>query len=159
MTFNLENLIISLEKVDLDDIFSDWRWRINDPKGLIFISKLGDMFLLGNDDSIYWLRTDDCQLTKVAENLKEFEFLINQEENLDNWFLPDLISRLEAAGKVLGPNEVYSYKQMPAIGGDYSVDNLEPTDISVHFTFSGQICQQIQNLPDGTRVKFSLKKG
>jgi hypothetical protein len=159
MTFRLEDLTIDIEHVDLEDICSAWQWRIREQKSLVLISKMGDMFLIGKDDRIYWLQTDLGDLTIAAENLSQFEYLLGQDENLDNWFLPDLIRRLEEAGKVLRPNQVYSYKKLPVIGGDYSVDNIDPTDISVHFSFSGQICEQIQNLPDGTEVKVSFEKG
>jgi hypothetical protein len=54
----------------------------------------------------------------------------------------------------LGKNEVYSFKKLPIIGGEYSVDNIEPTDISVHFTLTGMIHEQIKDLPDGTEVQI-----
>lgn len=158
MAIKLKDITINFQTLDLEDIFSAWRWRIRDQKGLIFISKLGDMFLLGKDDCVYWLQTDSGDLTKIADNVEHFERLLRQEENLDNWFLPELVKELEQAGKLLGPNQVYSYKKLPAIGGEYSIDNLDATDISVHFAFSGQICEQIQNLPDGTKVNITFKK-
>jgi len=158
MAFRLEDVTINFQDLDLEDICSAWQWRIQEQRSLILISKLGDMFLLGKDDCIYWLQTDSGGLTKIADNLEQFEYLICQEENLDNWFLPELIKRLEEAGKILGPNQIYSYKKLPVMGGDYSVENIEPTDISVHFAFSGQICEQIQELPDGTKVRITFKK-
>jgi len=159
MAIKLKDLTINLQDLNLEDIFSAWRWRIRDQKGLIFISKSGDMFLLGKDDGIYWLQADSGDLTKIADNVKHFESLLGQEENLDNWFQPEVIKKLEQAGKILGPNQIYSYKKLPVIGGEYSIDNIDPTDISVHFAFSGQICEQIQNLPEGTKVKVTFKKG
>jgi hypothetical protein len=158
MSLQLSDLVVDLENLDLENIFASWQWRVNEQKGLVFISKLGDMFLLGEDEGIYWLQTDCGDLVKVANNLQLFESLLTVEENLDNWFLPSLIEKLEASGKKLKPNQVYSYKKLPVIGGEYSIDNIEPTDISVHFAFSGQICEQIQNLPDGTNVKLTFKK-
>lgn len=158
MSFQLDDLIVNPENFDVADIFSTWQWRLHDQKGLVFISKLGDMFLLGEDDAVYWLQTDSGDLTKIAETLAHFEQLLTEDENLDNWFLPALIDKLEAAGKILKPNEVYSYRQLPVIGGEYAIENIEPADASVHFAFTGQICEQIQNLPDGTKVKLTFKK-
>jgi len=158
MATKLEDITINFQDLDLEDICSAWQWRIQDQKSIILISKLGDMFLLGKDDFVYWLQTDSGDLTKIAANLEHFERLLNQEENLDNWFLPELIKELEQAGKTLGSKQIYSYKRSPVLGGDYSIDNIEPTDVSVHFAFSGQICEQIQNLPDGTKVKIMFKK-
>jgi hypothetical protein len=158
MAINLDDVTINFQDLDLEDLFSAWQWRIGNQKGLILISKLGDMFLLGTDDAVYWLQTDSGDLTKIADNLEHFEQLLTREEYLDNWFLPELIKQLVQAGKTLGPDQVYSYTKPPVMGGEYSIDNIDPTDVSVHFSFSGQICEQIQNLPDGTKVKVTYKK-
>ncbi len=123
-------------------------------KGVVSISVLGDIFLLGNNDAVYWLQTDSGDLTKVADTLEQYEQFLNDEEKVDNWYLPSLVEKLLAVGKTLKENEVYSYKKPPIIGGEYSVENIEPTDMSVHFAFSGQICEQIANLPDGTKVNI-----
>jgi len=158
MATRLEDVTIDFQDLNLEDICSAWQWRIQDQKGLVLISKLGDMFFLGNDGGVYWLQTDSGDLTKIADNLEHFEELLTQYENFDNWFLPGLIEQLEQAGKTLGPNQVYSYLKIPVMGGEYSVDNIKPTDISVYFAFSGQICEQIQNLSDGTTVKVTFSK-
>ena len=158
--WKLADLVINSQDIDLEDIYSCWQWRLQGPKGLVLISKLGDiMFLVGMDDCIYWLQTDSGDLTKVADNREHFEQLLQEDENLDQWFLPALLDKLHIAGKSLGKNQVYSYKKMPVIGGEYSIENMDPVDISVHFAFSGQICEQIQNLPDGTKVKITFNPG
>jgi hypothetical protein len=69
----------------------------------------------------------------------------------------DLTTALRLFGKELNDGQLYSYKKLPIIGGDYTVDNFEPTDIEVHFCFAGQIFRQIKDLLDGTiidKIKF-----
>jgi hypothetical protein len=156
MDLQLDDLTINIAHVDMDDLCECWMWLIPDLKQVLMISKMGDMFIMQKDGCIYWLATDMGNLTKIANDYKEFEQLLLEEDNLDNWFLPLLIQQLIAAGMLLGPNQVYSFKLMPVMGGDYAVDNIEPTDLSVHFTITGQICQQIKNLPDGTKVKIKI---
>ncbi|MBN9386313.1 MAG: DUF1851 domain-containing protein [Chitinophagaceae bacterium] len=158
MNYTLQDLTIDFQDIDLEDICSCWQWRLSTLKNLVLISKMGDMFLLGKDDGVYWLQTDSGELTKIAQSLDHFEQLLADEANIDNWFLPLLLEDLIVAGKVLKENEVYSYRKLPVIGGEYSIDNIDPVDVSVHFAFSGQICEQIQNLPDGTKVKITCKK-
>ena len=68
---------------------------------VVLISSMGDIFLLGKDNAIYWLQTDVGALTKVADNLKIFEVLLKDEDNIDNWFLPLLVEKLVIAGKIL----------------------------------------------------------
>ncbi|MES2777766.1 MAG: T6SS immunity protein Tdi1 domain-containing protein [Bacteroidota bacterium] len=158
MTLTLKELTKDIDKVDVDDILSCWHWLIADMKAVVTISVLGDIFLLGNDGVIYWLQTDSGELTKAANSLQEYQNYLYDDDQIDNWFLPLLVEKLIAAGKSLKENEVYSYKKIPVIGGEYSVDNMEPTDMSVHFAFCGQICEQIKDLPDGTRVSVKFEK-
>ncbi len=157
LSFQVEDLTIDFKDIDLKDICSCWQWILQDMKGVVLISKMGDMFLIGIDGFIYWLQTDSGDLSKIADTLEHFESMLQNEQNIDNWFLPLIIEKLVGAGKSLQKNQVYSYKVMPIIGGEYSIENIEPVDISVHFAFSGQIAQQIQNLPDGTKVKIKVK--
>ena len=158
MSSNLEQLTKDITKVDIDDILSCWQWRLSEMKAVVTISRIGDIFLQGNDDAIYWLQTENGDLTKVAESLEHYQQLLCDDEIIDNWFLPLLIEQLLTAGMTLNEIEVYSYKKLPVIGGEYSVDNIEQTDMSVHFAICGQICEQIKDLPDGTKVNIKYER-
>src|SRR6476660_4195732 len=107
MTLTLKELTKEIEKIDVDDILSCWQWLLADMKVVITISVLGDLFLLGKDQAIYWLQTDSGELTKVADNLQQYQNYLSDDEKLDNWFLPLLVEKLIVAGKTLKENEVY----------------------------------------------------
>jgi len=157
MNLQLDDLTINMSRVDVADIRECWEWLLKDMPKVLMISKLGDMFLEGRDNGIYWLDTGIGELNKITDSISEFQQLLKDDEAVDNWFLPELISGLVDSGITLDSDEVYSYKKLPLIGGEYSVENLEPTNISVHFAISGQIAEQVKNLPDGTPVKIVLK--
>ncbi len=159
MSLSSKDLTKDITKIDLDDILSSWQWCMKEMKKVVLISAFGDLFLVGKDDAVYWMATDTGSIAKVADNLEQFNKLLNEEENIDNWFLPLLVEKLQTVGKILKENEVYSCIKLPVIGGEYSVGNIEPTDMSVHFSFSGQICEQIKDLPDGTKVNINFLKG
>jgi hypothetical protein len=158
MIFTLKELTKDINSVDSTDILSSWHWLIGEIKGVHTITVLGDLFLIGKDDGIYWLQSDFGELTKVAKNNLQFQKLLFDEEKLDEWFLPGLVEKLINAGKILKKNEIYSYKILPVLGGDYSVENIKPTDISVHFAFCGDICEQIKDLPNGTKINIVVKE-
>ena len=48
---------------------------------------------------------------------------------------------------------MFSFKHPPALGGTAAVDNLEPTDLEVHFSLTGQLHRQIAELPEGTPIE------
>jgi hypothetical protein len=147
-------LIKDLQKIDTGDITSCWQWKLNEMGPVVLVSCMGDMFLLGKDKAVYWLQTDAGLLSKVADDISHFNQLLLDEDTIDEWFLPLLTEELIAAGKKLKENEVYSLKIMTTIGGTWKIENIDPVDMSVHFLFTGQINEQIKNLPDGTPVKI-----
>jgi len=63
-----------------------------------------------------------------------------------------LFADLRDAGRTLGPGQVFSWRTPPALGGELVADNLEPTDVAVHFSLTGQIHRQIADLPEGTPI-------
>ena len=72
----------------------------------------------------------------------------------------ELTTQLQLSDKKLKDGQLFSYKKLPIIGGDYSLDNFEPTDMEVHFSFAGQIHNQVKDLPVGTKIKeFKFIKG
>ena len=158
MVLTLKELTKDINSVDIDDILSCWHWIIGDMKEVHTISCLGDIFFIGKDNGIYWLQCDCGELIKIADSSDEFQELLHEEENYDEWLLPQLVEELISEGKILQNNQVYSYKVMPIIGGEVSTENIEPTDISIHFAFCGQICEQVKDLPEGAKINIVLKK-
>lgn len=153
----LDDLIIDINKIDLNDIYTCWNWLLPVGSKVVMISKIGDMFLRGQDNRIYWLATDTGELTVIASNHTEFLTYLSNEDKLDNWFLPPLIEDLIKAKKFLASNQVYGFIKMPVLGGEYEINNITPTDINVHFAITGQIFEQIKNLPNGTSISIKFK--
>jgi hypothetical protein len=156
LTVTVLDLIKDIEKIDLEDITSDWEWLIGDYKNVLMVSKFGDMFLVNPDSEIVWLDTGTGTVTKVASSTTEFEEHLKNEEKVDHWFLPGLYLELESLSLILKENEVYSFQLLPALGGKYTADNIKPTDMSVHFSINGQVFRQLKNVPEGTEIKIEV---
>jgi hypothetical protein len=156
VNLNLEQLTKDISKIDQKDILSEWRWLLPDVKSVLIVTCMGDMFLEDKDGKVLFLLYDGGELEIVAESKPEFELYLKDEEKCDNWFLPLLFEKLITAEKYLKSNEVYSLKKTGILGGEYVVENIDPTDISVHFTLAGIICKKIWDLPDGTKVNISI---
>ena len=152
MRITWNELTISPDGVDFNDLLSEWRWLVGQEYQPVIISALGDLFLRQDDGRIFWLNTGSGELAEVAKDAEEFKNLIVQSDNTDEWFLPNLIGDLLASGKTLGAKECFGYKIPPVLGGKYEPDNFEPTDLSVHFGILGQIHFQIKDLPPGTKI-------
>ncbi|HLY71360.1 MAG TPA: T6SS immunity protein Tdi1 domain-containing protein [Puia sp.] len=125
---------------------------------VIMVTVWGDIFFEDNNKAIFWLQTDEGNLSKVADSNQDFQLFLKDENKIDNWFLPLLLEKLYNAGKILKEDEVFGFLKMPVLGGEYSIEKIVPCSMSVHFTFTGEICEQIKDLPDGTKVNVKFRK-
>ncbi|HMV11136.1 MAG TPA: DUF1851 domain-containing protein [Cyclobacteriaceae bacterium] len=133
-------------------LIRDWTWLTGTDKTPIMVSSIGDLFLKDKTDRVFWLNTGNGTLTAVADAIEMFREKLQDQDVVNDWFLVDLIDALKTEGKRLKPGQVYSYRKLIVLGGDYTPDNFEPTDIEVHFSFAGQIHQQVKDLPPGTKI-------
>lgn len=53
---------------------------------------------------------------------------------------------------LLSPVRTGSGLRPQILGGEYPVSNVEPTDLSVHYSFLADIYRQTKDLPEGTRI-------
>lgn len=162
MKINLNDFIKDITKIDTDDICSDWQWLLEQKYWPIMVTCSGDMFLTNANKGIYWLDSGMGELTWVASDISQFHIALEDLDNFDKWLLASTVLDLIESGEQLNDNQVYSYKLMPILNGDYSKENFDKTDISVHFSITGQICRQIRRPdnriipPDGTRVNVLI---
>ncbi len=77
---------------------------------------------------------------------------MQQPDQVDEWFVPQLIGDLIVSGKRLSTGQCYSYKLPPMLNGKMELDNFEPTDLLVHCSMFGQVGRKIQHLPEGTKI-------
>jgi len=156
MKMNLDDLTVDFNNDLADKLTEDWTWLIGTNKTPIIVSAIGDMFLKDVNGKIYWLDVGQGKCELVADRLEDFEEKLKNIEQVNEWFMIDLTTALRLS-KELKDGQLYSYKKLPVIGGDYTVDNFEPIDIEVHFCFAGQIQKQIKDLPDGTKVNVKFE--
>jgi len=142
MRIDLSDLTIKFQTEISDRLTEDWTWLIGTNKKVILVSAIGDMFLTNDNGNIFWLDVGQGKIEMVAADKTEFERKLTDIEQVNEWFMKD--------------GQIYSYKKLPVIGGDYSLDNFGPLDIEVHFRFAAEIHRQIKDLPDGTKVNIKF---
>jgi hypothetical protein len=152
MRITWNELTVGFDPANSTALLHDWRWLVGDDVQLVLVSALGDLFLRDTQGRILWLDVGATRLTQVAESPEEFKRRMQQSEHANEWFVPQLIGDLIAAGKRLATGQCYSYKVPPMLSGKMELDNFEPTDLVVHCSMFGQIARQIQTLPEGTRI-------
>jgi hypothetical protein len=144
---------IPIDGLSSQELLDDWEWLLKKPHTLVAMNNFGDMFLKDEREKVYLLNIAFGNLTKVANSTSELQQLTSSKENQLQWFHTDLLTQLEHAGLSLSPGQCFCVKKPPVLGGTWELSNIEVGPIAVHVSLMGQIHQQVQNLPSGTKIK------
>ena len=150
---DINDYLISQAGKDWSDLLSGWREILPESSTLWMVNRFGDLFTVHEDGSVHLLDVGAGQLTRLADNRDDFCSLIDVAENANNWLMIPLVDACVASGLTLGPSECYGYKVPPILGGEYQTNNVEPTDLSVHYSLLADIYRQTKDLPDGTSIR------
>jgi hypothetical protein len=149
----LDDLTVNFSHLKRESLLKDWHWLIGTSRLPILLAASGDAFVQDlSDGSIHVLDTIEGKLQEVAGSVEEFRSLLSDKEFVNNYFAVQMVGDLRASGLVLSQGQVYSFKHPPALGGDFSLGNIELSDTEVHFSLSGQIHRQLSALPPGTSI-------
>jgi len=134
----------------------DWAWTGATSLTPIGASPFGDVFLKGRD-GISMLDTLEGHLVPAFADLDEMRRVLATPEGQDRFLTAGLALAAAERGLVPGTRQVYAYSTPPVLGGPVSVDNVEVMDFVVWLSLTGQIHDQVRNLPPGTRISgFTL---
>jgi Domain of unknown function (DUF1851) len=140
----------------VESLREHWRWQLGDDWTPLLFSAIGDVFIEVAAGTVWWLSTATGSLEQVAESRQHFAEQLGGERT-DEWFLPGLVDVLRSQGKVLGPEQCYTYAILPVFSqGSFSAENMHPVSAAEHFTMSGLIHESIRQLPDGAQAQVTV---
>ena len=157
MTVN--DLTVKIDHLDCETLLSDWHWLIGDAKLPILATLAGDMFVQDVADStIHFLDVVEGTCTEVAADEGSFRALLCDRDFVMKYLSVQLVAPLIRAGSVPPAGQILSWRLPPVVGGSCTADNLDQTDIEVHFSMLGPIWRQASSLPPGTVInKFTTE--
>ena len=149
----MNDLTVNFSHLDRDTLLQDWFWLIGPSKVPILLTAAGDAFVQDADDgTVHFLDVGTGQLHPIADSPEELRTLLANKEFVVNHLAVQMVGALMQAGKRLEAGQIYSFKVPPVLGGQHALENVEVTDIAVHFSVAGQIHEKVRNLPPGTPV-------
>lgn len=152
MPITMNELTISPKGIDLDTLLSDWTWAIPEVLRPVLLTAMGDAFAQGESGAIYFVDMIAGKVRLIAEDGESFKSLLRDNPFVTDHMFPSQIMQYRDAGMTLQPGQVYSHKQLLVLGGEDEIDNIEPTDVSVHISIHGQVHRQVKDLPDGSPI-------
>jgi hypothetical protein len=153
LMLTLDDLTVDFSHLKRARLLDDWRWLIGYDKMPVLITASGDAFLQDQSDrTVHFLNVCGGAISKVAETPDEFKSLLQQKSFWADHLASDMVLSLRSSGLCLKPGQIYSFKVPPVLGGEGSLENVEASDISVHFSIAGQLHAQICKVEAGTQV-------
>ena len=150
---NFNELTVKFTHLKRNEILQDWVWLIGKDKLPILITSFGCAFVQGRSDGkVYFLDVLTGELTQVASSPEKLQEKLNIHEFSNQYLHMQLVDDLMDAGVSLEHNQVYSFKHPLVLGGVFESENIEVSDISVHFSFHGQVHEKVKSLPEGADV-------
>jgi hypothetical protein len=151
---SLNDLIASFGELKRESLLSSWRWLMGDGKLPVLLTVMGDAFVQDTlDGSVHLISVGPGTIERVADSFEEFREVLSDRTFIMEHLVPSLVADLRASGRSLAPGELYGFKVPPILGGEYVLENLEPTDIAVHFELKGQIYEKARHVPTGTSTE------
>jgi hypothetical protein len=153
MPITIQDLTVNFDHLDREAILNDWRWLVGASHQVILITAVGDAFLQHKENgSIQFLDTIAGELQFISESADGLMGLLQDRDFVLNYFGVALFADLQKSDNGLTKGQIYSYKHPPVLGGEIVLENIEATDIDVHFALMGQIHQQASKMADGTPI-------
>ena len=143
--------LIDLEGKDWAELLSGWRFLLPQSFNVWLVNRVGDVFAVLPDESVHMLDVGRGTFERVADSCDDFVTRIDQDDHANTWMIVSLVDACRKAGMTIGPNQCDGFKIPPMLGGSYEVENMEPTDLSAHYSLLGEICEQTRDLPRVTK--------
>jgi hypothetical protein len=148
----LSQYTLPVARPDWPSLLADWKPLLPEGATPWLLTKFGDLFISQRDAKIGMLQVSSFQYAIVAKDQTDFREWLVDPDKMSEWFLAPLIDRLEAAGRLLGAEQCYSFIQALGLGGALSVENVAVLPVQSHFCGWGKVFRQVGGLPPGTEV-------
>ncbi len=155
MKLTVQQLFIRLPHNESTSCLEEWAWLIKQQMKINLVTAIGDAILTDLTGKVYLLDVGNALIEPIAPSKEGFMQLTSDTTFVNEVLKPRLVEELMSS-HTLQNNQVFSFTKLPTLGGEFTADNFKPKDISVHFSVSGNMQQQIKKLPDDTPLTKSL---
>jgi hypothetical protein len=140
----------------LDTIRKAWGWIGLEPSEVVAVNPFGNLIVRAGDGAYWRICPEELSCDRIAGNEDEFTALASADEFRMDWEMRRLV---EAARLKLGPlpeGRCYCLKLPAVIGGTYEATNMGTISLTELIACSGDLAEQIKDMPDGTRVQIKI---
>jgi len=142
----------------LTTIRESWGWTGLDPAAVTATNAFGNVIVCATDGAYWRIRPEELSCEVVARDDAAFKALWASEAFQVDWQMTRLVELARAALGPVDEQRCYCLKTPAVLGGAYDTANFGTITRQELLAFSGDVAEQIKDVPDGASVKFAWTK-
>jgi hypothetical protein len=145
-----------IDHLDVEHLLNEWRWLCPEPVKLVARTAFGDLFLSSEDGNVMWLDVAEGRLTKVARSVSQFRELLRDDKNRDAWLAEGDAKGFAMRGLEPNENQCIGFATPLVFAEASHPDSAYVANIYDYIGFLGDLHKQINELPDGAKVRLQV---
>ena len=140
----------------IKEIKESWGWVGIQPEEVVGENDFGNLMIKDIEGRYWRLCPEEVYCEIIAQNREKLDKLSSDQEFLEDWYMHALVG---IAKEHLGPltdGRKYCLAIPSVMGGEYDISNIKTVPLIELVRFSGDIANQIKDLPDGAQVQLKV---
>ncbi|MGE0388126.1 MAG: T6SS immunity protein Tdi1 domain-containing protein [Gammaproteobacteria bacterium] len=143
-------------KTMVADILEGWGWTGAKPAMIVETNKFGNVIFRALDGFFWRICPEELTCEVIADSDDAFAELKRDADFLEDWCMSRLVKEAELEFGAQADGRCFCLKMPAVLGGTYSVENVGTISVGELLRFSGDVAEQIKDIPDGSQVSFKF---
>ena len=140
----------------LETIRSAWGFTGLAPRSIVAENPFGNLLVEDVSGRIWRICPEELSCNAVASSPQDLQRLRSTPDFLTDWEMEQLVSLATSALGTPMEGRCFCLKVPAVLGGSYERENLDTILLSELISTAGDMAQQINDLPDGAKVKLTI---
>jgi len=133
-----------------------WAWIGIKAIEIVETNKFGNVIFRNTEGRFFRICPEELACDVIAETTEKYNALIKDQDFLADWFMETLVEKAEDKYGPQIDERCFCLKIPAVLGGFYKIENIGTISRLELISFSGDIAEQVKDLPDGNQVKFKF---
>ena len=140
----------------IQEIKESWGWVGIDPIEVVGENDFGNLMIKDSQGKYWRLCPEGGYCEVIANNREELDCLSTDQEFLEDWYMQALVEQAQEHLGALIDDRKYCLVTPGILGGEYSIPNIKMAPLAELIRFSGDLANQIKDLPDGAQIQLKV---
>jgi hypothetical protein len=138
----------------LTTIRDSWGWTGLQPAAVVERNAFGNVIVRAADGAYWRICPEELGCKVIARNDAEYAALWSSNDFQIDWQMTRLVELATRSLGPLGEDRCYCLKIPAVLGGRYELSNFGIITHSELLAFTGDVAEQVNDVPDGATVRF-----